>query len=567
MRGKVGNEKLFVNARIFTSAPDDSVLYDALLVRDGQVVSVGNRDETRAKAGEVSCSLRIDNAHAQDAEVINLDGKVILPGIIDAHTHLIMLGASYTKIDMIGKTNAQVQDALRQAKKADSEYLLGKAFIFDALGSPPNRSTLDDAVPDIPVYIDSADVHSCWLNTKAIELLGITKDTPNPDGGEFEKDEHGELTGLFKETAVTEFVWPYLSNLLTLDDRLQLLDMAFEGYLATGVTGVVDMAMQEEDLVALEEYHKRRLGGLPISVAAHWITHNTPTAESRIETVRTAARHRDRLAAIDSPLKVVGIKIISDGVVDSCTAYLTKPYANGSQCGPIWPLEQLKPIVALADSLGLQTAVHAIGDAASVAALDAFEYALEQNGEQPLPRFRIEHLEVVSEESIARLTRLGVVASLQPLHADPVYVPNWREQLGQDERCDRAFPWTEYEHSHVAFGSDAPTAPHHPFPNLYTATTRRSGVDPTLPDPVDPRILSLDRFCLKLEAAIRYYTAGSAYSIRAAKERGTLEPGKTADFCVLSIDPFAQGVETMRRAQQGVLETWVNGERVWQRSA
>ena len=491
----------------------------------------------------------------------------MLPGIIDAHTHLMMFGASYTKLDMLGKTNAQIQDTLRQARRPDTEYLLGKQFIFDALGSSPHRSTLDEAIPDIPVFLDSADMHSCWLNTKAIDILGVTKDTPNPDGGEFEKDAQGELTGLFKETAVTELVWPYLSNSLTVEDRLALLDLAFEGYLATGVTGVVDMAMQEEDLVALEEYHKRRPGGLPMCVAAHWIIHNSGSPESNAETVRTAARHRDRLAAVDSPLNVVGIKIISDGVVDSCTAYLTKPYANGSQCGPIWPLEQLKPIVALADSLNLQTAVHAIGDAASVAALDAFEYALAQNEDRPLPRFRIEHLEVVSRESIERLTRLGVVASLQPLHADPVYVPNWREQLGHDERCDRAFPWTEYKHSHVAFGSDAPTAPHHPFPNLYTATTRRSGIDTTLPDPVDPRILSLDRFCLKLETAIRYYTAGSAYSFRAAKERGTLEPGKAADFCVLSIDPFEQGVETLRRAQEGVLETWVNGRRVWEKSA
>jgi predicted amidohydrolase YtcJ len=496
-----------------------------------------------------------------------LKGKVVLPGIIDAHTHLIMFGASYTKLDMLGKSNAQIQATLREVRTPETEYLLGKQFIFSALGSPPNRATLDEAIPDIPVFLDSADLHSCWLNTKAIEILGVTRDTPNPDGGEFEKDAQGELTGLFKETAVTELVWPYLSNSLTVEDRLALLDLAFEGYLATGVTGVVDMAMQEEDLVALEEYHKRRPGGLPISVAAHWIVHNSGSAETNAKTVQVAARHRDRLASLGIPLNVVGIKIISDGVVDSCTAYLTKPYANGSQCGPIWPLDQLKPIVALADSLNLQTAVHAIGDAASVAALDAFEHALAENEDRPLPRFRIEHLEVVSEESIKRLTQLGVVASLQPLHADPVYVPNWREQLGQDERCDRAFPWTEYKHSHVAFGSDAPTAPHYPFPNLYTATTRRSCIDTTLPDPVDPRIVSLDRFCLELETAIRYYTVGSAYSFRAADTRGTLEAGKTADFCVLSIDPFAQGVETLRRAQEGVLETWVNGKQVWKKSA
>lgn len=471
-----------------------------------------------------------------------------------------------TKIDMLSLDASQVQRALVDARAAqpDAIYLLGKAFLFDALGTKPHRSILDAVVPDIPVMIDSADLHSAWLNTKAFEAIGIDSSTADPVGGRFERDEHGELTGLCLETAVTEYVWPYVASLLSLEDRIGLLDKAFEAYLATGVTGAVDMAMETQDLAALEEYHRRK--GLPMRVTAHWIINPAGTAQSRADQVQEAAAHRDRLAADlgpDAPLSVTGIKIISDGVVDSCTGYLSKPYADGSTCDPIWPLEKLKPVIALADSLGLQVAVHAIGDAASAQALDAFEYAMAQNGDRPNPRFRCEHLEVVSQDSIARLTRLGVVASLQPVHADPVYVPNWRKQLGEDERCDRAFPWTEYAHSHVAFGSDAPTAPHHVMPNLYTATTRRSGVDPKMPPPTDPRILKLDRFNVKLETAIRYYTAGSAYSIRQSAQRGSLEKGKRADFCVLSIDPFANGVETLREAQRGVLRTYVNGKLAW----
>jgi predicted amidohydrolase YtcJ len=285
--------------------------------------------------------------------------------------------------------------------------------------------------------IDSADLHSAWLNTKAFEAIGIDSSTADPVGGRFERDEHGELTGLCLETAVTEYVWPYVASLLSLEDRIGLLDKAFEAYLATGVTGAVDMAMETQDLAALEEYHRRK--GLPMRVTAHWIINPAGTAQSRADQVQEAAAHRDRLAADlgpDAPLSVTGIKIISDGVVDSCTGYLSKPYADGSTCDPIWPLENLKPVIALADSLGLQVAVHAIGDAASAQALDAFEYAMAQNGDRPNPRFRCEHLEVVSQDSIARLTRLGVVASLQPVHADPVYVPNWRKQLGEDERTE-----------------------------------------------------------------------------------------------------------------------------------
>lgn len=247
--------------------------------------------------------------------------------------------------------------------------------------------------------------------------------------------------------------------------------------------------------------------------------------------------------------------------------HLSKPYADGTVANPIWPIEELRPIIVLADSHDLQVAVHAIGDQASSDALDCFETAVQINGPRPSRRHRIEHLEVVSPESIERLTRLGIVASLQPVHADPVYASNWWKVLGNDERCDRAFPWSEFVDagSHIAFGSDAPTAPHHPLPNLYTATTRRSAVDPTLGEPTDPRIQALDRFNFDLETSIRAYTMGGAYSSHKEGRWGSLEKGKQADFCVLDIDPFRDGVKTLREAQERVKETWINGQRSWAR--
>jgi len=140
--------------------------------------------------------------------------------------------------------------------------------------------------------------------------------------------------------------------------------------------------------------------------------------------------------------------------------------------------------------------------------------------------------------------------------------------LGEDERCDRAFPWSEYieAKANVAFGSDAPTAPHHCFPNMYTATTRQSGVNPKLERSTDPRIQSLERFCVSLENTIRFYTAGAAYSIRQEGNVGRLKAGYSADFCVLAIDPFRDGNATLKEAQQGVQETWIAGERVFSRA-
>lgn len=492
----------------------------------------------------------------------------MLPGLIDSHTHLVMMGASMLKLDMLNLSVKEVQAKLRDALQPDTKCLLGRSYLLDALGVPPHRQLLDEVVgADVAVFIDSADLHSCWLSSGALKAIGVDETTPDPAGGAFVRDTQGRLTGLCLETAVTEYVWPYVASLATLEDRIGFLQTAFDEYLAVGVTGVVDMAMNDIDLAALETLYDRQ-GSLPLRVAAHWLITPGGTPESRRDCVLTAARHRDRLQ--DRPwLQMVGIKIISDGVVDSCTAYLTEPYASGATAEPIWPKDHLDPVVLQADSLDLQIAVHAIGDAASSQALDAIENAIRVNGDRPRRRHRLEHLEVVTQESISRLARLGVVASLQPVHADPVYVPNWRHVLGEDARCDRAFPWSEYvEHNaHVAFGSDAPTAPHHCFPNMFTATTRQSGVNPKLAPSADPRIQSLERFCVSLENSIRFYTAGAAHSIRREGSLGQIQQGYSADFCVLSIDPFRDGVVTLREAQKGVEETWIQGRQVYRRDA
>jgi predicted amidohydrolase YtcJ len=479
-----------------------------------------------------------------------------------------MLGESMKKISMLSKDMKQVQQSLRDAWALNQETprLLGSFMLLDSLGEKPHRRHLDEAVDTIPVFIDSADLHSCWVNTAALSALGIDKSSVAPQGGTFVKDQDGELTGLLLESAVAEVVWPYLAKQLSLKDRIDDLESVFDTYLANGVTGAVDMAMSTADLEALEAIWARDRS-LPIRITAYWVVYPGSSEEERLEAVRIAAAHRERIAPLTPWLRIAGIKIISDGVVDSCTAYLTKPYHNGALPGPIWPADQLNPVIALADSLDLQVAIHAIGDAASSQALDAFEAAIATNGDRPLRRHRIEHLEVVTPESISRLTRLGITASMQPVHGDPVYLPNWRKMLDEDERCDRACPWIEFADagSHVAFGTDAPTAPHHCLPNIYTAVTRRSTIDPEHPEPTDPRVLLLDKLTIPLESAIRFHTVGGARSIRSEDQYGALRPGMAADFCVISVDPFAAGVTTLRKAQEAVKETWINGKMAWKR--
>jgi predicted amidohydrolase YtcJ len=527
---------LYTGGRIFTA---DAEEWAAALVVEGETLAyVGDADEARAAAGP-------------DAEVVDLGGRTVLPGFTDAHTHLVMMGEALGRVGLTdARTIADIQGRLRAARAAspDGDRLLGRGWLFDSVpGGRPTAAMIDSAVADIPVYLDANDYHSVWVNTAALAELGITRDTPDPLGGSIGRDADGEPDGMLYETAAQTFVWDLLASVTTDGDRDAAVELMLSAYTAAGVTGAVDMALDEAGLAALQRAADRRGGRLPLRIAAHWFVANTgDDAQNRAQVDRAAAL----AAEIDSPwLRVVGIKLVLDGVIDACTAAMRHPCADGSNADPIWPLHHAGPVVAAADAAGLQVAMHAIGDLASDIALDAVEHAHAVNGERPR-RHRIEHLEYAAPGTADRMARLGVTASMQPVHADPAIFANWAAMLG-DERVDRAFPWPEYERAGalLAFSTDAPTAPHDALPNLYVAATRRSALDPSFP-------ATHPQYALPLASAIVHATRDAAASVGDGATRGRLATGLAADFAVIDTDPF-RDAEALLTAR--VVRTVVGG--------
>ena len=492
-------------------------------------------------------------ANAPDADqVIELDGAFVLPGFVDAHTHLVSMGESLGQLDLFSATSpTDLRDRLARAAATDpaAPRILGRSWLFDALGDrAPDRHLIDEAVPDRPVYLTANDLHSVWVNSAGLRELGIDRDTPDPIDGHIGHDAAGEPDGMLYENAM-QLMQRFLTEQTSDAERDTALTAAFGRYLADGVTTAVDMALTEPELAALERALERGAGRLPLRVAGHWLVERTGNPRDDLRQVQRAAELSRRL---DGPwLRITGIKLMVDGVIDTCTAAMKEPFADGSHPGPLWPPHELAPVVAAADAAGLQVAMHAIGDEASDLALSALEHAIAVNGPRER-RHRIEHLETVTEENVRRLARLGVVASMQPVHADPAIQGNWRARLG-DNRGRRAFPWPEITGAGavLAFGSDAPTAPHAPLPNMYIATTRRSAADPRL----EP---NLPHYALPLAEALAHGTRDAAYSCRWEGLTGHLAPGMAADFVVLDCDPFTESADALLKAH--VRRTFVAGK-------
>jgi len=531
---------LITGARVFTADPE-APWAEAIAIRDGRITYVGDADGAASAAGP-------------NPERIDAAGGLIVPGFVDGHVHIAMTGAAMRKAQLRGAgTVDEIRRRVRQwaDENPDAPRVLGTAWVHgDVPNGQPDKTMLDDIVPDRPVYLDAFDFHSTWVNSAALEELGITDETPDPVGGEIVRDPAtGEATGWLQETATTNMVWPLLSNVS--DDELDLqVTAALEAFARAGITSVVEMALEEPALSSIARL--QAAGKLSARVVGHVIMWRTGDLEQELAQVARAAELANQYQG--DMLRVSGIKFIGDGTIDGCTAALSQPYTDGSNCDPIWPSDALTPMVAAADKAGLQVAIHAIGDATIDDAIDAIESAAKVNGTTGR-RHRIEHLEYAREDQIDRIGRIGITASMQPVHVDPAYLANWLEKLGE-ERGANGFAWPLYLKvgAPLAFGTDTPTAPYEALPNMYIASTRKSPSDETI-EPHRPD------WALPMEDAIRHGTRESAWAAHLDGVTGSLKAGMAADIVILDRDFFAEGPASLLKTD--VRLTMIDGKVVY----
>ncbi|KAK1977591.1 amidohydrolase [Colletotrichum cereale] len=546
MNPAAGPGELFVNGRIFLHDADAGLdtqpsFSESMFVADGLIRDIGTAEELTAK-------------HASDGVTTHdLQGRTVLPGFVDGHVHLLLLGQSLRKLSLEHcRSLEEIRAAIRAyaAANPDLPRIMCKLWTHSMTPDGVDRTMLDDIDPR-PIFIDTKDLHSTWCNTAGVEELGI-ENTPDPSGGTIHRDAEGRATGLLSEAAVLTIVWPHLAQVAPKRDRMDAIRAAVETYNASGYTGLVEMAMDEPAWDAVCSL-RAEVPDLPMRIHAYWLIRPSESEEERFRQVDRAIELHAELNQTTSPdLRIVGIKIITDGIIDACTAHLSEPYAEVGSPPPFWTPEQLGPVVKRADSAGLQIALHAIGDAAIKNAVSALA-----DHATPGRRHRLEHIEMASPEDARRLGELGLTASIQPVHADPAILRAWPRLLGA-HRCGRAFAYREFaDHGALlALGSDSPTAPWAPLQNAYVAATRRSAREPAYDVAVN------EHFRLGVCEALTAAAFGTAKSVFAEDRIGSLQVGKRADFVVTNMDWTAHGL------LKGAIEaTWFDGRRVWASSS
>ncbi|KAK0748446.1 amidohydrolase 3 [Apiosordaria backusii] len=542
---------LFTNGRIFLSGVNPGTnagltrpptFADCMLIRGDKIEHVGSSSDEPISAALASKSVTTHD----------LQGKTILPGFVDGHLHLMLLGQALNKLDLVKcKDLEEIRSAIRAYASANPELprILCRGYMHIQLPNGATAADLDDLDElNRPILIDSKDLHSTWCNTAGIKELGAEQWADVP-GGIIERDINGKLTGVFSEAANITYVWPYLASVASMEERTTAIRSAVTAYHEAGYTGMIDMAMDEGAWEAIQALIAAD-GSIPIRLAAYWLVKPLPTEAETLSQVNRAIELASQHNASTTPdCRIVGIKVICDGIIDACTAGLSQPYEHNDHLEvPLWTHAQLEPVVKLASSAGLQIALHAIGDATIKMVVDILSAHAN-----PDKRPRVEHIELANPEDAVRLGQHGITASIQPVHADPAILKAWPKLLGQ-HRCGRAFAYREFaDHgAPLALGSDAPTAPHAPLGNIYVATTRKSYREPELETAVNPH------FALGLCESVAAATEGAAYSCFDDHRIGSLKSGHKADFVVVDME-----WEKEKLMQSRITETWYDGKRVF----
>jgi len=475
---------------------------DALLARNGRVAAVGRVSDLAGEAGR--------------AERVDLHGGLMVPGWGDAHVHFVWWAMQQRRVDVSDTTS--VAEALERvasharALPAD-RWILGGRFDKNRWGRWPSARELDRVSGGRPAALRSRDGHSRWLNSRALELAGIRPGTASPAGGMVEVDAHGEPTGILKENANA-----LVDRVLPQPDADERYEAAVEGQREAwrrGITAICDLD-NFAGTIPLDAFERMRgRGELGLRVAMG-------LPHSRLDEAIALGL---RTGFGDEWLRIGQLKIFTDGALGSQTAALEEPF-EGSDDRGILTIEpdRLNADVARAAAAEIAVAIHAIGDRAVRVALDAIEATRRA---APHLRQRIEHIQLVRDDDLGRFGELGVIASMQPIHATSDR--DLADRYWGPRRTPRAYPWRTLRarRAVLAFGSDAPVEPIDPLLGIHAAVARMRPGDEAAWHPEQ---------ALTLEEALHGYGAGVAYAIGRDRDLGTLEVGKRCDATVVDTD-------------------------------
>ncbi len=508
----------------------------ALAVAGGRILAVGKSVEIRRLAGSRT-------------RVLDVKGRRIVPGFIDDHTHFMRGGHTLQTIDLRDATNeSEMAERLRRfiASLPRGKWVEGGNWDHQRWpgANLPNKKLLDPVTGDHPAFLSRTDGHMAVANSLALNLAGVTRDTPDPKGGVIVRDPvTREPTGVLKDAAM-DLVWR-VKPPPTDQERSEEFQAAMREAARLGLTSVQDITTWSD----WEIYGRFRDDGqLTVRIYSRFPL-------STWEKVRDL---RDRQGTGDDWLRVGGLKGFVDGSLGSSTALFFKPFTDdptnsGTFVSDWYPEGIMRSRVASADRSDLQVSIHAIGDRANAVLLDLFAEVERENGPRDR-RFRIEHAQHLRPEDIGRFAQLEVIASVQPYHA--IDDGRWAVERIGEERCKTTYAFHALMNAKakVCFGSDWPVAPLDPLLGIYAAVTRAT-IDGKNPGGWFPEQR------VTIEEAVRSYTSTPAYAAFEEKIKGALEPGKLADFVVLSRDIF--GVDPALIRDTSVDYTYVGGRQVF----
>ncbi len=528
----------YLHGRIYTNDPQHPWA-SAMAVREGKIVCIGGIEQIMLECG----------GGDESAETIQLGNKFVMPGFNDAHVHLgsaaaDMLAVRLNGVASVEELQKRVADAIAAHKEGD--WITGSGWDHTLWPDKkfPTKQQLDAVSPKNPVLLTHISGHVSVANSLALQLAHITKDTPNPKGGEFERDANGELTGMLEEGSAISLVEQYVPD-PSPAQRRHGIELVLADVAKNGVTSVQDNSDWDDFLVYRDLKDENKL---TVRIT-EWLHFTTGLGELQNE--------RSEGGVSDPWLKTGALKMVTDGALGSRTAAMLAPYSDDPSTSGIMAMEpeKLRQMAIERDRAGFQLAFHAIGDKANRVALGVFEAVAKANPPRDR-RDRIEHAQVVAPEDLPRFAKLNVIASMQPSHQTTDM--RWAEQRIGPDRLKGAYAWATMQKNgvHLAFGTDYDVEPINPMRGLYACVTRE------LPEG-GPAGGWQPQEKISLDDCIRAYTIGSAYAQFDEAKKGTLKTGQYADFIILSSDltkiPPSEYIKTE------VLRTVVGGRTVYQK--